>query len=443
MTATTADAPKLPMAALLALACSTFISVTIEMLPTGLMPYMAPDLGVTEAEIGILMTIFALMVVVTSTPLTHLLRNVPRHALLIGVLLVFCVGSLGTAIAPSYPLVVASRVLAGTAHGVFWAVVAAYVSLIVPKRLLPKAISITLGGGSAAYVLGVPLGTLLGQLLGWRMAFATLVVLALLVGAILWKLLPRVDHRAEHQFTAPIEIVAAPTGPEAIREQYAPAPRPRGIAVAPKTMGAVALVSGLTAVTMFAQYAFYSYVAPFSTDIIGIPHELLATALFAYGALSAVATGASGALFGERPRLGIILNLVGCVAVGAAMILLAPGAPVVGFAALALWGLAMGFLPPLLQSRILAVAPSRQRDIASAIYSSCFNVGIGGGSLVGALVLGGAGIGALPVLFTAIMALAVLLAVAASRMLARGRAIAEVGAAGAPGAAGGTRGAAA
>lgn len=423
MTATAPDAPKLPMPALLALACSTFISVTIEMLPTGLMPYMAPDLGVSEAEVGYLMSIFALMVVVTSTPLTHWLRNVPRHTLLISVLVAFCIGSLGTALAPSYPLIVASRVVAGTAHGVFWAVVAAYVSLIVPKRLLPKAISITLGGGAVAYVLGVPLGTLLGQLLGWRMAFATLVVLALLVGALLWRILPRVDHRAEHQFTAPIEIVAAPTGPEAIRAQYGP--RPRGIAVRPKTMAAVALISGLTAVTMFAQYAFYSYIAPYATGIVGIPHELLAPALFAYGLLSAVATGASGALFGERPRAGILLNLGLCVGVGAIMLWLAPGLPAVGFAALALWGLTMGFLPPLLQARILDVAPSRQRDIASAIYSSCFNVGIGGGSLAGGLVLGGLGIQALPIVFTVMMAAALLIGVAASRMLARGRALAE------------------
>ncbi|CAG7844116.1 Sugar efflux transporter B [Pseudoclavibacter triregionum] len=429
-TAGAALSAKLPVIPLLALACSTFLAVTIEMLPTGLMHMMAPDLGVGEAQIGYLMTIFAGCVVVTSTPLTHWLRNVPRHTLLIGVILAFCLGSLGTALAPTYPLVVASRIVAGIAHGVFWAIVASYTALISPKDQLARAISITLGGGSVAFVLGVPLGTALGQLMGWRMAFVVIVGLALVVAALLWRLLPRVDHRAEDAFTAPIEVVAAPTGPEPIEEEYgvepepaaAPAARGPRLAVAPRSMAAVALVSTLTGVTMFSEYAFYSYIAPYSTGVIGIPESLLALALFAYGLLSAIATGASGFLFGTRPRLGILLNLAVCVVVGMVMLWLAPGAPAWGFAALAAWGMTMGFLPPLLQSRILTVAPSRHRDIASAIYSSAFNVGIGGGALVGGMLLSGLGIGFLPLFFTIGMALALLLGLFASRLLAAGRA---------------------
>lgn len=420
--ASTAKTPraKLPLAALIALSCSTFLSVTIEMLPTGLMHYMAPDLGVTEAQIGYLMTMYAGCVVVTSTPLTHWLRNVPRHVLLIGVMIVFGIGSLGTALAPNYPLIVASRIVAGIAHGVFWASVAAYTSLIVPKDQLAKGISITLGGGSTAFVLGVPLGTFLGQVLGWRMAFAVVVALGFLVAAILWKLLPRVDHHSEEFHTAPIEVVAAQTGPSAIEEEFSP--KRRRLAVNPRSMPAVALVSILTCVTMFSQYTFYSYVAPFATGVIGVPESLLAVALFAYGLLSAIATGASGFLFGHRPKLGILVNIGLCVAVGATMLWLAPGIPILGVLALAVWGMTMGFLPPLLQSRILTVAPSRYRDLSSAIYSSSFNIGIGGGALVGGLMLTHLGIMSLPTFFLCGMTLALIVAIAAGRMLEVGRA---------------------
>ena len=419
---------KLPLAALIALSCSTFLSVTIEMLPTGLMHYMAPDLGVTEAQIGYLMTMYAACVVVTSTPLTHWLRNVPRHVLLIGVMIVFGIGSLGTALAPNYPLIVASRLVAGVAHGVFWASVAGYTSLIVPKDQLAKGISITLGGGSTAFVLGVPLGTFLGQMLGWRMAFAVVVALGFLVAAILWKLLPRVDHLSDEFHTSPIEVVAAPTGPGAIEQEFSP--KRRRFVVRPKSMPAVALVSTLTGITMFSQYAFYSYVSPFATGVIQIPETYLAVALFSYGLLSAVATGASGFLFGQRTKLGIVTNLGLCVVVGAIMLWLAPGLPIFGLAALAVWGMAMGFLPPLLQSSILMVAPSKFRDLSTAIYSSAFNIGIGGGALVGGLMLTHLGIMSLPTFFLSGMGIALVVAVAAGRMLEAGRARVADGATG-------------
>lgn len=420
----TARGDKLPLASLIALASATFVSVTIEMLPTGLMPFMAPDLGVSEAQIGFLMTVFALCVIITSAPLTHVLRNVPRHTLLIGVLLLFCVGSLGTALAPSYPFIVLSRIVAGIAHGVLWATIAAYASLITPKHLMAQGLSITLSGGSTAFVLGVPLGTALGQLFGWRMTFAVLVVVALIVAGILYKLLPRVDHLAEDNFTQPITLpepvaTAAATSPHALAEQVG-AVRARP-AVHPKTMGAVALMSAITAITMFGHYAFYSYISPYMTDVMGVAHEHLSLMLFAYGILSAIATLAMGLLFGSRPILGIFLNLGMALAAGTIMLTVAPTSTVGGVIGLGMWGLAMGFLPPLYQSRILVLSPSHKRDLSSAIYSSCFNVGIGGGSFVGGILLDRAGIMTLPTTFLIFMSIAIVAALGAWRLLANGR----------------------
>lgn len=418
-------ADRLPTLALVTVACATFISVTIEMLPTGLMHLMAPDLKVSNALIGLLMTVFAFTVVLTSTPITHLTRALPRHALLIAVLVVFALGSIGTAIAPTYELVVATRILTGLAHGVFWAVVASYTALISPPQLLTKAVSITLGGGSAAYVLGVPIGTFLGQLFGWRLTFGLLAGLALVVSVMLWRLLPRVDHRVEADAAAEpepmLEVQPAPTGPIAIVTEFgrrdddsaSDASRGRGAsaagasadasgsgaasgsaaasAVPEQSLSRVVTLCVLTAVIMLAQYAAYSYISPYVIDVIGIPEVALSLVLFGYGAASALGTLTTGVLFGTRRTLGFVVTF--------ALLLTSVGvlafAPPVWLAIVALigWGVGMGFMPPLLQTTLLLVAPPRIRDVSSALYTSGFNIGIGGGALVGGIILNAAGIG--------------------------------------------------
>ncbi|GGA63247.1 chloramphenicol resistance protein [Pseudoclavibacter endophyticus] len=427
---------RLPMAALVALACSTFISVTIEMLPTGLMHRMAPDLGVSNAAIGMLMTVFAFTVVISSTPITHLTRRLPRHTVLVVVLTIFAIGSIGTALAPTYELVVVTRILTGLAHGVFWAVVASYTSLIAPREQLTKAISITLGGGSAAYVLGVPIGTFLGDALGWRMAFGGLAVLALLVAVTLWLLLPRVDHLALQQArTAPqqvqqpaieLELQPAPTGPIAIQTEYGtgtvePSPASGARAEPAQSLARVAMICVLTFTIMLAQYAAYSYISPFVIDEIGIGAGVLAFVLFGYGIASALGTLLTGMLFQERRTTGFLITFA-LMFGGVAILAFAPPTWL-AIAALVVWGIGMGFMPPLLQTTLLLVAPRRLRDVSSALYTSGFNLGIGSGALVGGWILEGLGLGYIMPFFLVVIAIG--FAGWASVMVRRRRAVAR------------------
>ena len=185
-------APKFPWTGLIALATATFLSVTSEMIPTGLLPDMSASLGVSEAQIGLLVTVFAFTVVVTSAPLTALTRRWPRHGLLIGILVVLGISNALTAIAPDYAFVVGSRVLGGVAHGMFWSIVGAYAGHLVPKEQIGRAVSITLGGGTLAFVLGVPLGTFAGHVFGWRLSFGLLAALMMVGALVIWKFLPAV-----------------------------------------------------------------------------------------------------------------------------------------------------------------------------------------------------------------------------------------------------------
>ena len=261
-------APRLPWPGLLMLAAGVFLSITIEMLPTGLLPEMSGGLGVAEPFIGLLMSVFAFTVVITSTPLTALTSRMPRHGLLVAVLAVLGLTTLASAFVPEYWMLVAVRIVGGVAHGLFWAIVAAYAARLVPEGQIGRAVSVTLGGGTLALVAGVPATTVLGQSLGWRPVFAIVAGLTLVGALAVWRFLPR---------------VAVEPGATAARFR-------RGDVA----LGPVLLVCGITAATMLGQYAVFTYVAPLITDVVGLEPGAVGPLLFVYGVTGAVGLVVAG-----------------------------------------------------------------------------------------------------------------------------------------------------
>src|SRR5690554_1523907 len=134
------DTKPFPYLALFTVALAIFLSVTIEMLPTGLLSFMSSELGVSESLIGLTVSVFAFTVVLTSAPLAHLTRRVDRHRLVIIVLLVLVVSTVMTALSPNYVVLVISRIIGGVAHGIFWTVVGAYSAYLVPKEQIARAV---------------------------------------------------------------------------------------------------------------------------------------------------------------------------------------------------------------------------------------------------------------------------------------------------------------
>lgn len=379
----TAVLPPFPWVGLIALAAGTFLSVTGEMIPTGLLPEMSDSLGVTESQIGLLVSVFAFTVVVSSTTLIHLTRRVPRHALLVGVITLLGISTGLGALAPNYELLVATRVLGGLAHGVFWAVVGAYAGHLVPKEQLARAVSVTIAGGTLAFVLGVPLSTALGHALGWRLAFGVLAVAMLLGAVVVWWKLPPVERDEAHAATA------GATG--------------RDPSIVP-----VAIVCIAVGIIMVGHYSFYTYIAPYLIGVIGIPSGQLSILLLVYGVAGAVGLILTGSVFAKRATTGLFVALTVSAAMVSALTLSAgwlPGALVAFF----LWGTAFGMLPPLMQTRLLHAASPRIRDTANAFYTTAFNTGIGGGSALGALLLAQVGLGILPWVYVVLALVATLL----------------------------------
>ncbi len=364
--------PANPWPGLGVLSAAIFVCTVSEFLPTGLLPGIAREFGVSNAQVGLLVSAFAGMVVLSSAPLTALTRRWSRRGVIVTVLVVFAAANLLAALAPSYEVLLAARVFAGAAHGLFWAVAAAYpVHLVEPARFA-KAIAVTNVGGTLAFVLGVPLGTALGQAFGWRLAFGILSVMIAALAVAVLAVLPKV---APHVTTATGEI---------------PLPARRD-----PTLAAVIALCLVTLMVMLGQHSLYTYIAPWLAQVAGIEGAGLPIVLLIYGvagALGLVAASVLGRAFARQAFIGGVL----LAAASVALLALAGSAGWPVYVLVATWGAVMGLLPSLIQAQLLRVASSRIRDVSSAFLTTAFNIGIGGGALLGAAMLSGLGIASLP-----------------------------------------------
>ncbi|MEV0459835.1 MFS transporter [Catellatospora methionotrophica] len=357
-----------PLAGLLLVAAGTFLSVTTEMLPMGLLSSIARDLDVSEPTVGLLVTGYALMVALFAAPMGRLTARFRRRGLLVATLIAYAASNVIMALSTAYPLATAARLLGGLSHGAFWAICAGYVARMVTADRVGRAVTLVFAGGTVAIMLGVPAGTALGLAIGWRAAFAVLAGVALLLALVGRRLLP--DFPGEEPGT----------GLSLLRVLRTPS---------------VAIVVITTAVTMLGYFAFYTYISPFLQSA-GLSEQALSLALLGYGAAGAVGLLAAGLLVDKRPRFAM---LAGTTLLTVALIVLAFAghSPALAVAAAALAGLALNALATLVQAAILRAAPAGAADTAAALNASAFNVGIGGGALVGGIVLAGWGPSALPI----------------------------------------------
>ena len=370
------DAPdttttKFPWAGLLVLSALIFTTVTSEFLPTGLLPDMARDFKVSESQVGLLVSVFAGTVVLSAAPLAVLTRRYSRKWLLIVVLVVFAIANVLAAVAVNYPMLVGARILGGLVHGLFWAVVGAYAAHLVPKHQLSRAIAITGGGGTAAFVLGVPVGTALGHETGWRTAFVIIAAIVLVLTLLAVKVLPAVSHGVT------------------LRTGEIPLPLRKD-----RTVPAVILVGVIVIVVAFGHNLFYTYIAPFLIGPVGIEPGAVAGLLFVYGGAGAIGLVLAGTL-GDRFPQRALAGAVFFVALAVLGLALFSDVPWLVIVLLTVWGISFGALPSMLQARMMHTASLRVRDAAAAYFTTSFNIAIAAGALVGGIVLDASGILAL------------------------------------------------
>jgi DHA1 family inner membrane transport protein len=367
--------------ALAALGGAAFCFVTGESLPVGLLPQLSAGLRVSLSAVGLLVTIYAVVVVAVSAPLTHLSGRFPRRQVMSGLLAIFVLGTLAASAAPSYGWLIAARVVIALAQALFWSIVAVVAVGLFPPRFRGRAVAGTFAGSSIALILGVPAGTFVGQLAGWRLAFVGLSGLGLLDLAALAVLLPSMRSGEGH--------AAVGTHPDARRYRLT-------------VLTTILCVGG--------SFTAYTYITAFLTRVSGLPLRAVAPVLLLTGIADAVGIVVTGLLLDRRPTLA----RVGPVAVLATALLALFAFGTSGVATIVLQacaGIGLSGVAISLQSHVLVVAP-RRTDIASAWYSASFNVGIAGGPVIGGLVLSTLGLRSTPLVggVLALLGLAAVLA---------------------------------
>ncbi|GAA0536766.1 MFS transporter [Paractinoplanes ferrugineus] len=348
------------MVALGALMLAGFSFFTVEMLPVGLLSVIAGDVGVSESAAGLLVSGYGLTVAIVSLPLTHLVRRIPRRHLISGLLAVF-VAATCVSVTGGYRLLLTGRVVTALAQAVFWAIAPPAAAALFSPRVRGRVTAALIGGGSLASVLGVPGATWLGQQAGWRVAFLAVAGLGLVALAGVAILLPTSAPDQGHAATG--------SAPDARRYWT---------------------IVAATAVAIAGVFSAYTYISPFLTEVSGFAAATVSGLLLVYGlaGLGGVATG--GALADRVPRAAMLAPLLILTVTLLTLYLFGTGHAVT-VACVALWGFAMPQIPATFQSRVLQVAPG-STDMASAVFSAMFNVGIAAGALIGSVLLAHSGV---------------------------------------------------
>jgi DHA1 family inner membrane transport protein len=338
------------------LSAAAFLYVTSETLPIGLLRPIGEDLNVSDSTVGLLVTYYGLVVVFTSLPLTQLTRRVPRRALMSGLLAVFVLSTILSAVVDSYLLLLCARVLTAVSQALFWSVVVATTASLFRPQIRGRVLAVLFAGSTLAAVIGVPAGTWLGQQLGWRAAFVALGTLALITMIAVAVFLPN----------------SLPGWDESGRGSQPDVRR-------------FSLLILVTVLVVTGAFTFFTYVSPYLTDSVSLSPRLVSTALLLRGVAGLVGVVLGGVLVDRRPRMAIPLP-VGVQAV--ALLGLRPFAdsPAVALGLVALTGLAFAALTTALATRVLEVAPGNVALAASGI-STAVNVGITLGALAGSNLL--------------------------------------------------------
>ncbi|MFS0865771.1 MFS transporter [Microbacterium sp. 179-B 1A2 NHS] len=390
-TATAPASPPFPLGALLLLSLAVFITVTAESLPAGLLPEMVAGLQTDPLGVGMLISVWAITVIITSVPLARLTARFDRRLVAAGALAVFAVANATTALAPTYEVAVATRVAAGVAHGLFWAIVIVYATSLLAPTHLGRGLALVTAGGTVATLAGLPAGALIAQLLSWRWSFGVLAAVALILAVVIGVRLPR--------------RVPVPTPP-----------RERGAARADASLAPILLFAAAALVFALGQFATFTYVRPLLEVAADAPEAQVPLLLFGYGAAGLVGVAVAGPLADRWPRGSLVAVLAG-LAAAFAILTAAADTPLM-YVALAAWGFAIGAYFPLQQSLLMRIATDRTRTLASAGVVVTFNVGIAVGPWLGDLVggaahptgatalSGGATVGALLLVAAAVLAAA-------------------------------------
>jgi len=355
-----------PIGKLLVLGAALAMTVTTEMVPMGLLPLMSRDLDTSESTVGLLVTAYAFVVAVAAIPLTRITTGWERRRLFLWILAAFVVSNLLMSFAQEYWMAAVARLIGGFGHALFFSVVGVFASRLVAPDRVGRAVAMVWAGSSISFTLGVPLGTALGAAVGWRATFAVLAGLSLVLLVVAAVVLPTLAGSERSAATSLRRMLRLPA------------------------LRTVVTAIGLL---MLGQYILYTYISPLLIRS-GVTESAIGPVLFGYGAAGVLGIWVSGMMSDRRPRAALLIGVGGLIAVIVAL-MLTSGSALATVVVVVVWGIAFGIMPGLFQAGALRATPESP-DTGAALYNVSFNIGIGGGALIGGQAMDAFGVGSLP-----------------------------------------------
>ena len=195
-----------PWLHLILLASVTFMAILSELVPSGVLPEMSAGLNASYSRIGLLVSVYAIASAVGTIPLIRLTISTNRKKLLLILLIIFGVSNLIISLSGSYTITALARLMGGISAGILWPMVSAYAMKMVPANMHGRAIAVAMSGCTLGLGIGLPIMTSIGTKISWRVEFAVLSIVILII-AILGKIiLPSIPGEKRTNENSPFTI---------------------------------------------------------------------------------------------------------------------------------------------------------------------------------------------------------------------------------------------
>lgn len=342
----------------ISLSFAGFIFNTSEFVPVGLLSDIAESFGMQIADVGLMLTIYAWMVALASLPLMLLAGPIERKKLLMGLFVLFILSHVLSSVAWNFWVLMISRIGVALAHSVFWSITASLAMRIAPVGKKSQALSMLVAGTSLATILGLPLGRIIGQAFGWRITFLIIGLLATVACISLYKLMPKLPSENSGSLKSLPDLLKRPA-----------------------LLGIYLMI----VVIITAHFTTYTYIEPFIQQVAGFSANFATAILFIFG----VAGFLCSLLFSRCNRYWPQGTLVGSLIILALSML---GLRLFALNEISvvilcmLWGIAITMMSLSAQVKVLAIAADAT-DVAMSMFSGIYNIGIGGGALLGNIVI--------------------------------------------------------
>ena len=337
-----------------ALAVGAFIFNTTEYIPIALLSDIGQSFGKPATEVGMMITVYAWIVALLSLPLMLMTKNIERRKLLLMLFALFALFHALSFFSWNFNILLVSRIGIALTHAVFWSITASLAVRLAPTGKTNQALGLLSTGTVLAMVLGIPLGRVVGQYFGWQLSFLLIGVCAAGVMLVLAKNLPALPS----QNTGSLSSL-----PSLFKRRN------------------LMLLYAMTVLIITAHFTAYSYIEPFVLQVGGFKAEQVTIVLSLYGLAGFAASYLFGKWFAKSQRL-FMLGAVAVILLSALLLLPFASFPYAVYALVFIWGVAIVIVSLGMVSKVLAFA-SDATDVANSIYSGLYNVGIGGGALLG------------------------------------------------------------